>query len=341
MSIKPKHILVIRLSAMGDIAMTVPVLRAFSRQHPDTRITVLTRELFAPFFRGIPNVEVHNAEVKGKHKGISGLYQLSKELKELNIDSIADLHNVLRTNILKVFLRGLPFVQIDKGRTEKKALTSGKAFRQLKSTHQRYADVFEALGYKIDLLNPVFPEKSELADEIQTKLGVKTQKWVGIAPFAQYESKMYPLVKMKEVINTLNSYKDIKILLFGGGEFEVSQLDDIQSNYENVINVAGKFTLDQELDIISNLDLMLSMDSSNAHIAAMLGIKVITLWGVTHPYAGFYPFDQNDEWAILANKDEFPKIPTSVYGNKYPKDYGGLMGSISSVEVVKKIKSLL
>lgn len=326
---------------MGDVAMTIPVLRAFFAQYPEVRITVLTRQFFSPFFRDIPNVEVFNIDLKHEHKGVMGLYRLSIELKRLEIDGVADLHNTLRSNILKVFLRGLPFAQIDKGRAEKKALTSGKVFKQLKSTHQRYADVFKSLGYKIDLLNPLFPGKRTLTENVQALLGNKAQKWVGIAPFAQYESKMYPLGKMEEVIKRLNSQKNLKILLFGGGELEVLKMDHIQSKFENVINVAGKFTMDEELDIISNLDLMLSMDSGNAHIAAMLGVKVITIWGVTHPYAGFYPFNQNVEWAILSNREEFHKIPTSIYGNKYPKEYRELMGSISPVEIEKKIKTLL
>ena len=60
-----KHILVIRLSAMGDAAMTVPVLRALVLQHPEVKITVLSREFFSPFFEGIPNVSFYAADVKG------------------------------------------------------------------------------------------------------------------------------------------------------------------------------------------------------------------------------------------------------------------------------------
>jgi ADP-heptose:LPS heptosyltransferase len=86
---------------------------------------------------------------------------------------------------------------------------------------------------------------------------------------------------------------------------------------------------------------MLSMDSGNAHIAAMLGKKVVSLWGVTHPYAGFYPFNQDKDWAILADRDKYPKIPSSVYGNKYPDDYKNAIRSISSEVIVDKIKALL
>ena len=154
----PTNILVIRLSAMGDVAMTVPVIRALTEQYPDVRITILTRKFFSPFFRDFNNVTVYNVDVKGKHKGLLGLHKLSKELKQFNFDAVADLHKVLRSNILKRLLSINQFAQIDKGRTQKKALISGKKFKQLTTTHQRYANVFRQLGFIIDLENPTFPE---------------------------------------------------------------------------------------------------------------------------------------------------------------------------------------
>ena len=334
-----KHILVIRLSAMGDVAMSVPVLRAFTQHYPDVKITVLTRVFFAPFFRDLPNVSVFPAEVNGKHKGVLGLYKLSKELKNLGIDAVADLHNVLRTKILRFFFFGKPFIQIDKGRTEKRALVSGKLFQQLKTTHQRYADVFEKLGYKVNLSHPDFSKPQKLSEAILSIVKTDALKCIGIAPFAAHESKMYPLDLMEQVIKTLS--KQHKIILFGGGKQEVEILNVLEVKFENVYNVAGKLTLDEELDLISNLDVMLSMDSGNAHIAAMLGVKVLTIWGVTHPFAGFAPFNQPADYALISDKNQFPKIPTSVYGNKYPENYKEASRSISPEMVIEKIKSII
>ena len=323
---------------MGDVAMTVPVLRAFTQQYPDVKITVLTRAFFSPFFRELENITVFPAEVNGNHKGIFGLYKLSKELKTLGIDAIADLHNVLRTNILKTFFFGKPFVQIDKGRAEKKALISGENFQQLKTTHQRYADVFEALGFKLNLSNPTFPKKAILNEKIKSVLGDTSKKLIGIAPFAAHEGKMYPLDVMKDVIKTLS--KDYKVVLFGGGKKEADILNELETTFENSISVAGKLSLHEELDLISNLDLMLSMDSGNAHLAAMLGVKVVTIWGVTHPFAGFTPFNQPEDYALLSDRNQYPKIPTSVYANKYPEIYKEASRSISPETIVEKVKSL-
>ncbi|MEP5338922.1 MAG: glycosyltransferase family 9 protein [Algibacter sp.] len=336
---QPKHILVIRLSAMGDVAMTVPVLNALNQKYPNVKITVLTRGFFAPFFRDLPNVTVFSAEVNGKHKGVLGLYKLSKELKILKIDAIADLHHVLRSHILKFFFFGKQYIQIDKGRSEKKALVSGENFKQLKTTHQRYADVFEKLGFPIDLSNPIFPQKPVLKNELLDVLGNTSKKRIGIAPFAAHDGKMYPLNLMKEVIASLS--KAYAVILFGGGEKEITILNTFETEFEHVVNVAGKLTLNDELDVISNLDVMFSMDSGNAHIAAMLGVKVITIWGVTHPYAGFSPFNQPEDYALLSSREQFPEIPTSIYGNVYPEGYEKASASILPKTIIEKIKSVV
>jgi ADP-heptose:LPS heptosyltransferase len=335
----PKHILVIRLSAMGDVAMIVSVLRAFTQQYPNVKLTVLTRKFFTPFFRDLPNVTVFPADVKGKHKGIFGFWKLSKELKKLNIGAVADLHNVLRSKILNFFLFGIKCIQIDKGRAEKKALVSGKVFKQLITTQQCYVDVFKKLGFKLNLNNPSFPEQSILNDKTLAIVGSDTLKWIGIAPFAAHDSKMYPLNLMKEVITKLSEKH--KIFLFGGGKLEIDILNSFEDKFKNVINLAGKLSLNEELDIISNLDVMLSMDSGNAHLAAMLGKKVITIWGVTHPFAGFAPFNQPLEYALLSDRNKYPKIPTSIYGNKFPKGYKEASRSISPKTIIEKIESII
>ena len=324
---------------MGDVAMTVPVLRAFTEQYPDVKITVVTRAFFKPMFQGLKNTEIYVADLKGNHKGLFGLYTLAKELKQLEFDEVADLHNVLRTKILKFLFSGKKLVQINKGRSEKKNLIGGKQFQQLKTTHQRYADVFAQLGYQINLTEPSFPQNASLSQELKSFIFNPSKKTIGIAPFAAHESKMYPLEKMEMVISELAV--DYNVILFGGGKKEVNYLIALAEKFEVVESVAGKLSFENELHLISNLDVMLSMDSGNAHLAAMFGIKVITIWGVTHPYAGFSPFNQPEDYALVADRDQFPLIPTSVYGNKFPEDYLQAAGSISVDVIVSKIKSVV
>ena len=342
---KPKHILAIRLSAMGDVAMTVPVLRALVLQYPDVKITVVSRPFFQPFFDGIPNVDFFGVDLKERHKGFLGLLRLFSDLRKLKIDVVADLHNVLRSKVVRTLfaLSGKKVAATDKGRAEKKALTSltNKVFAPVKPMVERHIDTFKQLGFSIDLSNPQFPEKAILSEEILSITGIKKKKKIGNATFAQYESKVYPLDLMQKVIDGLAENKNQKIFLFGGGEKEIQLLNQLQSQHENVIVLAGKLKFKQELEVISNLDVMLSMDSGNAHIAAMLGVKVITLWGATHPYAGFKPFNQPDDFCLTSDRAKYPLLPTSIYGNKKVEGYADVMRTILPSQVIEKINSNL
>lgn len=338
-----------RLSAMGDVAMTVPVLRAFVKQYPGIKITVISRPFFKPFFEGIPNVSFFVFDENDRHKGLFDLIRLFKDLKHLEIDAFADLHNVLRSKIIRTLfaLSGKKVASVDKARAEKRALTraENKIFKPLPSIFERQVKVFSALGFTVDLSHPVFPERTDLDQEISEVIGgvplAVGTKLIGIAPFAQYDSKVYPLDLMTEVINQLSENPKYIIVLFGGGKKEIEILDSLSLNKKNVINAAGKIKFQQELKLISNLDVMLSMDSGNAHIAAMLGVKVITLWGATHPYAGFSPFNQPFENALVSDRNQFPKLPTSVYGNKKIEGYENAMRTISPEQIVVKIQSQL
>jgi ADP-heptose:LPS heptosyltransferase len=339
------HILVIRLSAMGDVAMTVPVLRAFSLQYPNVKITVVSRPFFKPFFDDIENITFFPIDLKERHKGFLGLLRLFSDLRKLNIEAVADLHNVLRSKIIRTLfaLNGKNVAATDKGRQDKKALTklAIKTISPTKTMFARHCETFEKLGFQIDLNTPTFPEKAILSDEIIKITGKNETNWIGIAPFAQYDSKVYPLDLMQQVIDDLAKNTSNKILLFGGGSEEIKKLNQLKSNHKNVLVLAGKTNLKEELAIISNLKVMLSMDSGNAHIAAMLGVKVITLWGATHPFAGFQPFHQPDDFCLISDRKQYPFLPTSVYGNKKITGYENAMRTILPNTIIDKIKKEL
>jgi len=321
--------------------MTVPVLRAFVKQYPEVKVTVISRPFFKPLFDTIPTVSFFAFDEKKSHKGFLGLLRLYKDLRVLNIDAFADLHNVMRSQIVRTLfaLNGKKMAAVDKGRESKRELTraENKIFKQLPSMFERHARVFEQLGFPLDLSNPSFPKKAILSQEILDIIGVLTQKLIGIAPFAQYDSKVYPLDLMQEVIDKLAVDKKNTILLFGGGKKEVQILNSLSKDHKNIINIAGKIEFQQELTLISNLDVMLSMDSGNAHIAAIFGVNVITLWGATHPFSGFSPFNQPIENALVSNRNLYPKLPTSVYGNKKVEGYEDTMRTITVNRIVSKI----
>lgn len=120
----PLSLLVIRLSAMGDVAMTVPVLALLRRQYPEIKITVLTTKFLQPFFREVADVSFFAPDLKGRHKGVKGIWTMSRDLGRF--DLVADLHDVLRSKGLRKLMRlkGSRVAYINKGQKEKKALTA-------------------------------------------------------------------------------------------------------------------------------------------------------------------------------------------------------------------------
>jgi ADP-heptose:LPS heptosyltransferase len=340
----PKHLLIMRLSAIGDVAMTVPVVLALRQQYPKLKITIVSRPLFKSFFAFIPDIHFYAADVENSQTGIRGLYKLYKDLSVLGIDAFADLHNVLRSKVIATFFKWnkTPVISLNKDRTQRKKLTAlkPKILSPMKSMIDRHAEVCKKLHLPIDLSEIKLIDSQPMSTEIERITGKKNSKWIGIAPFATYETKMYPLSLMKEVIQLLLQ-DEVKVFLFGGGKNEVEQLKSMASVSSNCVNIAGTLTFQQELDLISNLDLMLSMDSGNGHMAAMFGVSVITMWGNTHPFAGFVPFRQPIENSLLPDMEKYPFLPTSVYGNKIVPGYTDCMKTIQPEVVVKKINQLL
>lgn len=334
----------IRLSALGDVAMTMPVITSVVKKYPELTITVLSRKFAKPMLDLIPGVGFLEADVYGKHRG-PGLIKLANEARELNVDAVADLHNVIRSRVITAYfrLKGVAVETIDKGRAEKAALIRqrDKIFKPIKSTIQRYCDVFAELGFPLDQseLKPL--PRRDMGPRIQKLFSGPRMKGVGIAPFAAYRSKAYPLEMLMQILDRLDKDGKCQVFLFGGGTEETKQLAHLARGYKNVLNMAGQLTMEDELELISNLDLMVSMDSSNGHLAAMFAVPVITIWGVTHPYAGFTPFGQPDDRQIIPDLKAFPLIPTSVYGNKFPDGYEDAIASISPDRILEKIDQVL
>ncbi len=342
---KIQHIAVIRLSAMGDVAMTVPVILALVDQHPEVKITVVSRPFFKPLFSNIPNVHFFSVHTHHQHKGLLGLFRLYRDLKKLKVDYIADLHNVLRSKVIRTLfaLSGKKIAFTDKGRTEKAALTrlKDKVFQPVKPMIERHIATFESLGFPVEMKQPYFLAKEIIPLRAQQILGEKNHKWLGIAPFAHYDSKTYPLDLMKKVIDALAQNSSLKIILLGGGKEEAEVLENLAKHHQNCYNFAGIMSFEHELQLISNLDAMLSMDSGNAHLSALFGVPTITLWGATHPYTGFAPYNQPFDNCLVSDREQFPLLPTSIYGNKKVEGYEEAMRTISFETVVEKVNAVL
>ncbi|MGN6398037.1 MAG: glycosyltransferase family 9 protein [Mucilaginibacter sp.] len=338
-----KHILVLRFSAMGDVAMTAPVIKAALHQNPDITITFVSRPEFEDFFKGIPRLTFYGADLQTKYKGFAGLIKLFRALKKASdYYALADLHDTLRSKILRRLFRlsGLTYAFIDKGRPEKKLLTRypGKVLKPLKPTAERYADVFRKLGLEITLDNQLTRKPKVLQREVLDITGAKTKTWIGIAPFAKHKGKIYPLERTEQVLALL-SEENVNIFLFGGSLLEEEICLAWEQKFSNITTLVRKLTIEQELAVISNLDVMMSMDSAGMHLASLEGIPVVSVWGATHHYAGFLGYGQS-EANIVA--DNIECRPCSVYGNKpcFRKDYACLY-NITPETIAGKIAELI
>ena len=320
-----KKILAYRFSAFGDVAMIVPVLKEFLAQNPDVEIVFVSRKNFADLFLGVERLTFRGVNLDD-YKGLFGLRKLVKELnKEFQPKYVADLHDVLRSKIMTILfkLRRKKTATLDKGRAEKKQLTQkeNKLKKTLKPTTERYADVFRTLGFSLKLSH-------QLPKNSTPKSGI------GFAPFAQHEGKMLPIEKSLELVKILS--QNHSIFLFGGGKKEVEILSKWEQELDNVTSLAGKLSLKEELKKIAELELMISMDSANMHLASLVGTRVVSVWGATHYFAGFLGYGQSEK--DIVEITDLKCRPCSVFGNKpcYRGDYACLK-TIEISEILKKI----
>lgn len=337
-----KKLLVLRFSALGDVAMTIPSLWALSTEYPELDITVLSTPNTESLFKTLPcNVTFKGVNFKKEYKGLLGLHRLATALALYHYDYVADLHDVLRSKYIRntLKIKGSNVAYIDKGRKEKKGLTKCGYMNHppLISSFSRYSRVFHKLGFKIDDNKFEHFKLLPLPTSFREKL--QSDHYIGVAPFAKHSGKIYPLEKMKNVIHTLSQQPNIHIFLFGFGKNEDEYFQECCTLGANVHNLAGKYKMIDEVAIMQRLDVMLSMDSANMHLASLAGIPVVSIWGATHSHAGFMGWKQS-----LINTLEIPLPcrPCSVFGDK-PCKYGDYrcMSNIKENTIIDKLISIL
>ena len=335
--------LILRFSSMGDVVMTIPIIRCLQKKYPENKFIFVTRPKFTPFFKEFNNVETFEIDLKKRHKGFLGLFRLFSDLRKINPKQIVDLHSVLRTKIV-TFLFRIFFVKvsvIDKKRKERKALIreENKIFKPLTPIHFLYQEAFNKLGFSIDLTKDHIYPPSKVFNLDTNSIDIKSGKLVGIAPFAKHTAKMYPLDLMQKIVSYIQEKHNV--FLFGFGKLEMETINRWSDVFKNVYSCDFLKGFENEISLISNLDLMISMDSANGHIASIYNVPVITLWGLTHPYAGFTTFNSELENQFCVDREKFPLIPNSIYGNKTIKGYENAMRSISIEEILGRVNKII
>ena len=346
---KKEHLLVIRFSALGDVAMTVPVVYALAQQYPDVRITVLSRNFARPLFDDLlPNINFMEADLKREYHGITGLNSLYRRLLAKQFTAIADLHSVLRSRYLRMRfnLDHYKVAHIDKHRKDRRRITSSsnKQLIQLPTSFQNYADVFARLGYPVNVqFRSIFSEDGGDMNLLPESLPRPTvgQPCIGIAPFAAHEGKIYPVRLMEQLVEQLLAkHPDTRIYLFGKGQREDETFPKWCAAHPQCVYVSQHLNnLRDELILMSHLQVMVSMDSANMHLASLVATPVVSVWGATHPFTGFMGWNQNPENAIQIPLE---CRPCSIYGQKpcLRGDYA-CMRNIAPEQIVNRVELIL
>lgn len=340
-----KRILILRFSALGDILILLPLLKSIQNKNTNYHFTVASIPKLAFLFKDIPNVDFIGVDFKENYKGFKGLLDLFHVFYGYKFDAVLDLHDVIRTKVLKVLFKmvGTSVITFEKGRAEKKKMIENKSKNRvtLPTTFDRYFSAFKTLDNEFEIIENQLFEKIELSEKCAAFLGDFDRKFIGIAPFSKHKSKEYSLEKINKIVNSFSDKSDIKFIFFGYGEAEKNQIESFFKDSEKVKNAISKFTFEEECALISNLDIMVSMDSANGHISALFGVPTLTIWGATHPIIGFQPYNQPQENQIIPNLDIYPNLPLSVYGKVANKKYENIINSIQPEQIVIRIEEIL
>ena len=335
--ITSSHLLLIRFSALGDVAMAGPAIIGLKNRHPNLRISLLSKSFPLQVYKRVDGLDLIAFD-NNRHKGLFGIWRLSKEVKATGITHCADLHFSLRSRVLTFFLR-LQGVRVaarskERGLRREWVKKGPKPQQPLISQLEQYRRVIETLGFVLEASDFRLFDRTD-----RPQHAVDFNKpLIGIAPFAAHAPKKYPEILMYQVLKGLS--KKYQLILFGSKGQESDQIDCWVSDNLQLINSA-KFSFEQQLQWISNLDLMISMDSANGHLAANYGVPVLTLWGATAPECGFVPFGGGLENQLCPDPDRYPHLPASIFGKTTFRGYEKAMETISVQTILERVDQLI
>lgn len=276
--------LIIRLSALGDVAMVCAAIREAALLHPENRYTLLSRPRMKEMLCVMPdNVTFH---------------PYGEPIVWADYDRVIDLHRVWRSLGISLAARchGKSVRSLCKPRLGRWTICHGLRKTPLRPMLQRYRALL-GLPEQPALLPPPFP--------------VSQKQGVGVAPFAAHQGKVYPLDRMEDVVRRLSEHGE-QVKLFGFGLSEAAILQAWADKYPGVESLCGKHTMGEELQIMAGLRTIITMDSGNMHLASLVGTRVVSIWGATSPALGFLGAGQVQNDCV--SRCDLPCRPCSAYG---------------------------
>lgn len=319
-------VLLLRFSSIGDIVLTTPVIRTVKTQVDNVEVHFATKAAYKSLVESNPYVDkVHCLGDK--------LMDLVKDLRKEKFDFVIDLHNNLRTRIIKLLL-GVKSSSFDKLNFEKWLMVNFK-INKLPHLHivERYLAAAAPLGVRNDSLGLDYfiPEKDQVPlDWLPEEVG---KGYVAYAIGAQHFTKKLPVERMIELCDKINK----PVVLLGGKEdFENGEKVRLffektveSTSYEKglkelnkktvIYNACGKFNLNQSASIVKQAQYVFTHDTGLMHIAAAFRKEIFSIWGNTIPLFGMYPY--RTRFTILENNKVGCRPCSKIGYDKCPKGH--------------------
>jgi len=301
----PQKILVIKLSAIGDVIQTFPMVEALKHQYPQAQIDWLVEEDASDLLAGHPalnRVIVSRRKSWQKHLwGKRAIRNILKdignfinELRSVKYDWVIDNHGLLKSGLLVFLSRGVRKIGFKPSpgiADEGNYLFTNERYQALpieRHALERYLDLIAQLGVSVDpfvLKYSVPAESLEKAKKLLTENGFFSHPLVVIHPMAKWPTKQWPLENFARLANALMP-KEASVVLTGSGQDrEALKKIQEQTQYpQKVLNLAGQTSLIELAGLFYLSDLVLTTDTGPMHLAAAVKAPLIALFGPTAPW---------------------------------------------------------
>ena len=297
------NILIVKLSAIGDVIHTLPALNAIRKRYPDARITWLVEEDAAPLVKGHTALDrVLVSKRKRWLKGIPGpscvnnmkeVYRFLKELRDTRYDLIIDFQGLLKSGILIALCRGRRKIGYGRGMEHMECsyvFLNERVPPVDMDNHalMRGMMLLDAIGIPSNEMEynlPVQDQDRTALDALLMRHGIRESGLlVAINPVAKWETKLWSDVKFAKLADSLIQQYAASVVFTGGGEDRGTVQGIISAMEAKAANLAGETTLRTLAALYEKTGFLVSTDTGPMHIAAAMGTPVIALFGPTAPW---------------------------------------------------------
>lgn len=342
--IEPEKILIIRLSSIGDVLLTTPLIRALKTRFPDSKIDFVIKEKFKELVLYHPYL--NTIYTYQKKESQNSLKEIKRRIKAQKYDIIFDIHKNFRSLYLRSGSRAGKIFKFKKFILKRWLFVHFKIdlYKKIIPVCQRYIDSGKKLGLEYDEQGPDIFIPDSIRDRIDQQwdrtLNSKDDLIIGIAPGASLKTKRWHVEGFRTVIdNLLETFPQARILLFGDKNDQEITAQLMSDGNHRIFDMAGKYTLPETAALMDYCDLIISNDSGLMHLASALKKKVVAIFGSTTEHLGFFPCNKE---AIVIQNNTLKCRPCSHVGRREcPKKHFKCMLDIPAADVLKAVYLLI